>query len=100
MFGRCNLWLRDDVLAYRDEKSVEDRPPYWMQSDLLFTKDVAKRMGVSAARIARLVRNQEWLRGRIPEPCVVGIRVVTVWWRHDVERFLEELGAAASDHSG
>jgi hypothetical protein len=86
----CRIWLRDEVIAYRDGKRFDLRPSFWMQRDLLFTRDIAARLGLAERSVRRRVQQQDWLRGRIPEPCAESEHVVIVWWRRDVESFFEQ----------
>lgn len=98
--SNCRLWLRDDILAYCAGKPVPARKSFSMQTDVLFTQDLAARLGVGTNRVARLVHTQEWLRGKIPEPCATAKDAAIVWWRSDVDRFFAERDANANDNSG
>lgn len=98
--GYCRLWLRDDVLAYRDGTPVPERALFSMQADLVFTADLAALLGRPAAWVRKLVRTEAWEQGRIPKPCTVITGVAIVWWRSEVDRFVEASAQSAAPAVG
>jgi hypothetical protein len=90
--GRCPVYLRSDVLAYRRGAPFPKRKPFANQSLIVDAAEIANLLGERPRTVRSRVTSHAW--HLIPKPALTAPAAGTAWLRRDVERWLEERGAS------
>lgn len=81
------LWLRDDVIAHRDDRGdAPAREPFRLQAELLSSHDLATLLGTAPKTISARVGLRSW--HLVPHPVATIRGIGSMWWKADVEKWI------------
>jgi predicted DNA-binding transcriptional regulator AlpA len=88
------LWLRDEVIAFRDRQPWPKHEPLWMQDELLGPEELARATGLSRAMVSNRMKDRTWEFGQLPVPWITDLpqSLPFIWRRSDVDAWLRRRG--------
>jgi predicted DNA-binding transcriptional regulator AlpA len=88
------LWLRDEVVAFRDREPWPKHEPLWMQDEILGPEELARATGLSRAMVSNRMKDRRWELGQLPVPWVTNLpqSLPFIWRRSDVDAWLRRRG--------
>jgi hypothetical protein len=84
--GRCPLFDRDEVIAFRDGQDFSKDEPYWDQERIVDSAEIQRIFDLTTRQIQTRIEATGW--HLIPKPLLRVTGVGTIWLRADVEEWL------------